>query len=210
MNFFNYIINCLFYLLLSFIFLSLDASAQETNSQASGKITTYKNEILRGATVTAIHEPTENIFITQSRTNGYFHLFNLKPGGPYTIIVSYTGYETVKRENIFLNLNSSNHFFNLSNNDAIDFILKEKTVTLQEIRVSKLVATKTGTETDIDNRKLLSLPSISRNLQDYIRVVPQAKVNGDGMISLAGQNSRFAFLFSNCSSKLYPFHEFLC
>ena len=39
------------------------------------------------------------------------------------------------------------------------------------------------------------LPSISRNLQDYVRLVPQAKVNGDGMMSFLGQNNKFNTFF---------------
>ncbi len=188
-----------YFLLLCFLGLQtitpVSLFAQETNSQVTGKIITEKTEILSGATVTAIHEPTKNTFVTQSRSDGFFHFFNLKPGGPYSITVTSVGYETVKKENVFLNLNSSDHFFNLSNNEAIDFILREKNITLQEVTVKKLVANKTGIETDINNQKLVSLPSISRNLQDYIRLVPQAKVNGDGMISLAGQSSRFNAFF---------------
>ncbi len=100
----NYTLKC--YLLLCFVVLSAisnsSLSAQETNSEASGQIRSASNEILMGATVTAIHEPTRNIFNTQSRSDGYFHFFNLKPGGPYTITVSYTGHETIKKENLFL------------------------------------------------------------------------------------------------------------
>ncbi len=169
--------------------------AQETNSQVSGKIFSEKAEILSRATITAIHEPTKNTFVTQSRSDGYFHFFNLKPGGPYSITVTSVDYETVKKENVFLNLNSSDHFFNLSNNESLDFILKEKIITLQDVTVKKIVANKTGIETDIINQKLINLPSISRNLQDYIRLVPQARVNADGMISLAGQSSRFNAFF---------------
>jgi hypothetical protein len=189
----QYIINSYLYILFSFIILSADA--QETNSQVTGKIITEKTEILSGATVTAIHEPTKNTFVTQSRSDGFFHFFNLKPGGPYSITVTSVGYETVKKENVFVNLNSSDHFFNLSNNEAIDFILREKNTTLQEVIVKKLVANKTGIETDINNQKLISLPSISRNLQDYIRMVPQALVNADGSFSLAGQSPRFNAFF---------------
>ncbi|MDB5232195.1 MAG: hypothetical protein JWN76_3000, partial [Chitinophagaceae bacterium] len=169
--------------------------AQETNSQLSGKIITGKDETLAGATVIAIHEPTKNIFNTQSRGDGYFHFFNLKPGGPYTITVSYTGYETIKKGNIFLNLNSTDHFISLSDNETINFILKEQIGDLNEVTVRSVSINKTGINTDITNQQLLSLPSISRNLQDYIRLVPQSKVNGDGMISLAGQSSRFNAFF---------------
>ncbi|HUS01560.1 MAG TPA: carboxypeptidase regulatory-like domain-containing protein, partial [Chitinophagaceae bacterium] len=169
--------------------------AQETNSQVSGKIINEISQGLVGATIMAIHEPTKNIFVTKSRADGYFYLFNLKPGGPYSITVTSIGYETVKKENLFLNLNSSDHYFNLSNNDALDFTLREKNITLEEVIVKKLITNKTGIETDINDQKLTSLPSISRNLQDYIRLVPQAKVNADGMISLAGQGSRFNAFF---------------
>jgi len=180
------------YLLLCFVVLSAissgSLSAQETNSGASGQIRSASNEMLMGATVTAIHEPTRNIFNTQSRSDGYFHFFNLKPGGPYTITVSYTGYETIKKENLFFNLNQSV-------NDLINFTLNEKNVIMPEVTVTNLPGNKTGIESSINNQMIQSLPSISRNLQDYIRLVPQAKVNADGMISLAGQNSRFNAFF---------------
>ncbi len=42
---------------------------------------------------------------------------------------------------------------------------------------------------NIEHEKINSLPSISRNIQDYVRLVPNAKVNGNGGISLAGQNN---------------------
>ncbi len=93
------------FLLLCFVVISTikpcSLFSQETNSQVSGKIISEKSEILVGATVTAIHEPTKNIFVTKSRSDGYFYLFNLKPGGPYNISVTYVGYETIKKENVF-------------------------------------------------------------------------------------------------------------
>lgn len=181
-------------LLLLFL-ITTHLHAQETNSQVSGKIISNKNESLAGATVTAIHQPTKNIFTSLSSRDGYFYFFNLKPGGPYTITVSYTGFETIRKENVFLNFNSTDHFFNLSNNDAVNFILQEKNITLSDVSVTASVTHKTGIETDINNQKMLALPTISRSLQDFIRIVPQAKVTGDGVISLAGQNNRFNAFF---------------
>lgn len=178
-------------LLLSLVALTLinsnSLSAQETNSQVSGKILSGNNEILSGATVTAIHQPTKNVFITQSHPDGYFHFFNLKPGGPYTITASFTGHETIKKDNLYFNLDQSD------NSSDLNFNLAEKKITLTEVilKNSKSATNRTGMETNINEQKLAELPSISRNLQDYIRLVPQAKVSGDGMISLAGQNSRF-------------------
>ena len=39
------------------------------------------------------------------------------------------------------------------------------------------------------------MPTISRNFQDLVRLVPQAKVTGDGVMSFAGQNNRFNAFF---------------
>ena len=39
------------------------------------------------------------------------------------------------------------------------------------------------------------MPTINRNFQDLVRLVPQAKVTGDGVMSLAGQNNRFNAFF---------------
>ena len=88
------------------IFNPASLVAQETTSQLTGKIVSERAEKLEGATITAIHEPTKNTFITQSKPDGYFHLFNLKPGGPYTIIVSFTGFESLKKQNYFLDFNA--------------------------------------------------------------------------------------------------------
>jgi hypothetical protein len=38
---------------------------------------------------------------------------------------------------------------------------------------------------------MANLPTVGRNVSDYLRFVPQAKVTGDGGISLAGQNNRY-------------------
>jgi outer membrane receptor for ferrienterochelin and colicin len=68
--------------------------------------------------------------------------------------------------------------------------------------VNKEKQTKPGfrTEKNIDQKKINSLPSISRSLQDYVRLVPNAKVNGDGGISLAGQNNKYNAFFIDGSN----------
>ncbi len=42
------------------LFSAAGLNAQETNSQASGRVLSGKKEILAGATVTVIHEPTQS------------------------------------------------------------------------------------------------------------------------------------------------------
>jgi len=191
------------FLLANFIFIPVLSFGQETNSQVTGIVRTETNELLAGATITLVHETTKNIYTTLSRNNGRFFFFNLRPGGPYSITISHTGYETIKEENLFVGFNSSNNFLDGNNNDeTADYVLKDKIRSLTEVTVKNYVRRwdRPGVETWINTQKLSSLPSISRNLQDFVRLVPQSKVNGDGMMSLAGQNNKFNAFFIDGSN----------
>jgi len=186
----------LLYILFFFHFsVLIKLHAQETNSQASGRVFSDSNETPVEATVTVIHEPTQNKYVSITRNDGYFHFFNLKPGGPYSIIFSSAGYETLKKTNLFIYL-TGEHFF-LGNTEIADFLLQKKIVTLDEVVIDAHHANrnKTGIETNITGTALKSMPTISRSLQDFVRLVPQAKVTGDGVMSLAGQNNRFNAFF---------------
>ncbi len=167
--------------------------AQETSSQVSGSVKSEKNERLAGATITLVHCPTKNTLITQSHRDGRFYFTNLKPGGPYTLSISYVGFETLIQSNLFIEL---------SYNETKEFILKEKRMMMDEVVATAPVSSggAPGTEMSINSRKLSSLPTISRNLQDFVRLVPQSKVNGDGMMSLAGQNNKFNAFFIDGSN----------
>src|SRR4030095_16228700 len=106
-------------LVILFLFFSINFFAQETNSRAFGKVFSDSNEIVSKATVTIIHEPTQNKYMTLTNKEGAFHFFNLKPGGPYSITVSSAGYEILKINSLFIHLNSE-HFL-LDNTEIIDF-----------------------------------------------------------------------------------------
>jgi Carboxypeptidase regulatory-like domain/TonB dependent receptor/TonB-dependent Receptor Plug Domain len=166
--------------------LVLASFAQNTTSSISGVIKTSKGDPLLGATVTATHIPTGTVYRVATRTGGRFTLYNMNPGGPYTITVSFVGFTDEKKEDVFLNLGEPSTF---------DFILNDKSSTLTEVVVAgrrTAPSSKGGTETSIGRDKLANLPSVGRNLSDFLRAVPQAKLTAtDGGISIAGQNNRF-------------------
>ena len=180
-------------LLILFLIFSFHFFGQETNSRAFGKVFSDINETVSGATVTIIHEPTQNKYITVTNTEGTFHFFNLKPGGPYSFTLRSSGYEVLKKNNLFIHLNSE-HFL-LNNAEIIDFSLQKKIITLDNLIINSDNKTKSGLETNITSSVLKSMPTISRNFQDLVRLVPQAKFTGDGVMSLAGQNNRFNAFF---------------
>ena len=177
-----------------FLFYSYQCFTQETNSSASGRVYSDDNEKIAGATITVIHEPTQNRYLSATGDDGYFHFFNLKPGGPYTIILSSAGFETLTKNNLFLHLGTEKFVSN--NSEVGEYFLQKRNILLNEVIIKATNGkVKTGIETIISDDALKSIPSVSRNLQDLVRLVPQAKVTGEGSISLAGQNNRFNSFF---------------
>jgi hypothetical protein len=173
---------------LTFLLLFLCfATAQNTTSGLNGVIRTTKGDALVGATITATHNPTGTVYRVATRNGGRFTIYNMNPGGPYTIAVSFVGYADQKKEDVFLNLGE---------NSVLDFSLDDKSAALTEVVVAARRTTppvgKGGTETSIGRDKMVNLPTVGRNLSDFLRVVPQAKLtSADGGISIAGQNNRF-------------------
>ncbi len=171
--------------------------AQETNSDVSGMVQTPGDTMLHGASITIVHQPTNNTYAAFTNDRGFFHLFNLKPGGPYSITISYSGYHTITITDLFLHYGNPNFFSMGQNREISQFVLMEKTRTLEEIKVISTgnIGVVFGPETNINQQVIQSVPSISRNFQDFVRLATHARVNGEGMMSLAGQNNKFNNFF---------------
>lgn len=160
-------------------------TAQVTSSSISGIVRSGTGEGLLGATITATHVPTGTVYSVASRTGGRYNLYNLNPGGPYRIVVTYVGYENQTREDIQLTLGE---------NSTQDFNMSDQASTLTEVVVATTRRgsnAKGGSETTISRSKMANLPSVGRNLNDYIRLTPQVKITANGGFSLAGQNNRY-------------------
>ncbi|MFT3932218.1 MAG: carboxypeptidase regulatory-like domain-containing protein [Chitinophagaceae bacterium] len=161
---------------LTLIFSFACAVAQETTSTLSGVITDAKGAIVPGASIVAKHEPTGYTTGTQSNSKGIFILPNLKPGGPYTITISFTGMVTQTLDNINLSL---------GNNPDANVALKAEDKNLKEVVVT---GSKRGVGSGISvgRTQMNTLPSIGRSLSDFTRVTPQSNNN-----SFAGSNFRY-------------------
>lgn len=160
-------------------------NAQVTTSSMNGTVKTLSGTDLAGATITAVHSPTGTVYSTTTRKGGIYYISNMNPGGPYTITVSFVGFKPVTKADVNLSLGETwvENFDLLENSGN----LKEVVVTTKAIQTSG----KGGTETNIGRDKMANLPTVGRNVSDYLRYVPQAKVTGDGGVSLAGQNNRY-------------------
>ena len=157
--------------------LGLTVFGQVTNSSLTGVVIDKELEMLVGATVQVVHVPSGLEYGTVTDVDGRFSLPNLKAGGPYSITVSYVGFGTVKYTDIFLKLGEP---FTLVAE------LESSSETLQEVVISATSSTemfnsaKTGAATNVSNKEIAALPTISRSLTDYTRLTPQANGNGFG------------------------------
>jgi len=175
--------------LLAVVLVPLFAFSQTTTSGISGFVKASNGEPLVGATVVATHVPTGSTYRTTSRAGGRFDIGNMDPGGPYTVKVSFVNFEAEEKKELFLNLGESL---------KLDYVLFSKTENLANVTVTGTTAarkqdfgSKGGMETSIGRDKMENLPTVGRNLSDFLRAVPQAKLtSSEGGIAIAGQNNR--------------------
>ncbi|MEO6548329.1 MAG: carboxypeptidase regulatory-like domain-containing protein [Ferruginibacter sp.] len=157
-------------------------NAQVTTSSISGFVKNKEGDVLPGSTIQAKHIPTGAIYTTSSNKNGRFDLVNLVPGGPYSITVTNIGYRDYSDSAIILPLGE---------NTNIDAKLETSAAVLTEVVVSGRSAginakRKTGAATSISREQINALPTLSRSIQDYTRLTPQANGN-----SFGGMSNRF-------------------
>ncbi|MFQ5641282.1 MAG: TonB-dependent receptor domain-containing protein, partial [bacterium] len=154
-----------------------------TTASLNGTVTTQSGEPLFGANVVAVHEPSGSTFGAASRSNGRFNIPGVRVGGPYTVTVSYIGYQTEKQEDIFLSLGAD---------IKIGFVMLEQAIELPTVIVTVaernaiLTASNVGTATNVTTAQIERLPTMQRTIDDFTRLTPQ--VNGQ---SVAGKNSKF-------------------
>mmetsp|Transcript_2566 Transcript_2566/g.5000 ORF Transcript_2566/g.5000 Transcript_2566/m.5000 type:complete len:1120 (+) Transcript_2566:36-3395(+) len=176
------------------IFLG-DVFAQgSTTASMRGRITDANGEGLPGATVRATHTPTGSEWGNVTDLDGYFRLPNMNVGGPYTVSVSYIGFETIERNNIFLTLGQT---FKLNET------LRENVTELEAIVVSAnqgeiIDGNRTGASTFIGKETIEGLPTVGRSIGDFVRLTPQAQISegNDGLsLSIGGQNNRYNAIY---------------
>ncbi|GAC1705133.1 MAG: carboxypeptidase regulatory-like domain-containing protein [Flavisolibacter sp.] len=150
--------------------------AQETTSTLSGTVSDAKGIPVTGATVSLTHEPTNKTTTTQTNSKGIFVVPNLKPGGPYTVVISYVGMTEQKFDNVNLSL---------GNNPDLVVDLQNNQTNLQEVVITTSRRPANSGLT-VGSRQLTTLPTLGRSLSDFTRLTPQSNNN-----SFAGTNFRY-------------------
>ncbi|PSL25942.1 TonB-dependent receptor [Chitinophaga ginsengisoli] len=178
------------------LFIAFHSYAQVTTSSMIGKITGPANEALPGATVVVIHVPSGTKYGTTTDVEGYYRLPNMNVGGPYKVTASYIGYTEFSQGDIFLALGQP---------FRLNMKLGEKAQDIKEVQVvgqrsgGVFNSSRKGAQTVLNRSQIDALPTVGRNLTDFVRLTPQAKLTKDGSgnqtISIAGTNNKYNATF---------------
>ena len=167
-------------LLTFLLFSSSVAHSQVTSSGIRGIISVDKGELPQGITITATHIPSGAVYSTISQKAGNYNLPNLKSGGSYTIVFSAVGFSPATVSDLTLALGN----FSLLNPVLYPASQVMDTLTITGRKYNTIH--KPGISTTIIREQLERLPTITRSLQDFTRLSPQANGN-----SFGGANYRY-------------------
>ncbi len=137
---------------------------------------------LAGARVVATHGPSGSTYAATSREDGRFTIPGMRVGGPYAVSVAFVGYRRQVQDRIYLTLGVAHD---------VRFALSQVSVELEAITVSGqsdpvFSSQRTGAATAVASEQMTALPTISRRVEDLLRLTPQYSPNSNGF-SFAGQ-----------------------
>lgn len=173
------------------MFAATAVYAQETTGGIRGQVLDESGAPVAGATVTITHAPSGTSSTTVSGPDGFYSSRNLRVGGPYEVTAVADGFagQPTTVSSIGIGDPASVTLRMSSTGDAT--ALEDVIVTGAPREVSTSPRSQYGLN-DIE-----TLPSISRDIKDFVRTSPFATVDptNQNALSIGGQNTRYnAFL----------------
>lgn len=159
-----------------------------TTAAIRGTVRASPDARLDGARVEAVNRTT-GVPTTGEVHDGRFVLAGLEVGGPYVVTVRRIGFAPQQQSGVYLSLG-----------DRVDlhFVLRPILTQLDTVRVvptdARLTQRAIGTGGIISDSLLHRLPTLDRDLYDFVRLVPQVSTRvglAGGGLSAGGVNLRF-------------------
>ena len=169
-------------------FMVSTAMAQITTSGISGKVTANGEDII-GATIKAVHQPSGTVYRAVTNIDGRYSIQGMRPGGPYVLEVSYVGYKTKEVKNFNLSLGQ---------NTILNESLSENAEMLQDVvvtadRNNNMRTDRAGATTSINADQIEAVPTVSRSMNDLLKLTPQGANVGSGF-AVGGGNYRQSYV----------------
>jgi hypothetical protein len=153
----------------SFVYLSDLNSQATTQASMEGIVIDSDGFPLPGAYVIATHVPSGTEYGVVTRDDGRYNIPAMRIGGPYTIKISYIGFETKTYKDLQLRLGQSFEL-NIELSDGVEL----ETIEILAFESRVLNEGKKGSSTNISKADIESMPTISRSIQDFTRLTPQS------------------------------------
>ncbi|MBS0470600.1 MAG: TonB-dependent receptor [Proteobacteria bacterium] len=168
--------------------------AQQISSSVRGQLTA-NSDVVPGATVSLINTKTGAKQTTTSSESGAFAFAGLDVGGPYTLVVSATGYDKKTITGIYLTVGETSSL-------SVDLAaLDIETVVVsgaRETAAATAIVESRGLATSFTAKDIKNTPTIERDLKDIVQKTPYAYVDPVGggssppvpTLNIAGSNGR--------------------
>lgn len=158
------------------------AWAQITTGSIAGVAMDESGGVLPGATIVVVHGPSGTRYEAVSRADGRFTIPAARVGGPYTVTVSMSGFQTNVTRDVAVTLGSSTD---------LDVRLKTAALT-EEVTVTANVdpvfsSSRSGAATAVSRENIAALPTLNDRIDSFVRLSPQASGRD---LSLAGADNR--------------------
>ena len=148
------------------------ASAQLVSAGMTGTVRGNDGNAIAGATVTALHTPTNASYTATTNTVGRFNFRGLPVGGPYTLTTRAQGFDEVATTDIVLEL---------GNDIDIGVTLKSEVLKLEKFVVggsrNDLDSSASGAGTVLNSQRLAGKPTAERSFADMISANPLVTLN---------------------------------
>ena len=144
----------------------VSAYAQVTTSSFGGHVSD-KDGAVAGAAVVVVYQPTAETYYAVTDKNGNYRVNNVTPGGPYTVSVQMLGYRNVENRNMYAPLGET---------VFVDATLEDESVTLDAAvfvadgALSNMNIRRSGAGTSVSQRQMQALPTISRSMNDVMKL----------------------------------------
>lgn len=173
-----------------------------TSSSLGGIVTDSNGNPVVGAEITAVDTSSGTRYSSVTRGGGRWDIPNVRTGGPFRITASANG-QTSTKSGIYTTLMQTmevNLRLAAEKAPAPSTTTPAATeagattterVVVESTAINDLYSSdRTGTSTYVDRKEINNLPTITRSLNDYIRLTPQISTTARQGASAAGQNNR--------------------
>ncbi len=161
--------------------------AQNTASAIRGTVTDSEGNVLSGATVVIKHVPTGSTKTLTTNDNGNYQARGLRVGGPYSVSISNDGYNSGKKDDVYINLGEVKYVDVAIASESFDV---EEVVVFGRVGQTIFSADNMGSGTSISTETLENAPTISRDVTDFLRLDSRINLRNRGGFSVSGVNNR--------------------